>query len=424
MDNYQLYKSNIFLGGQMKWDLVVEAGKDGLYINNFFLTPISEYAPFRFIANKNLLNYSHLDNIKSFYKENTDIFYKEYANPLLTATEPFLYKDEYKKSTRIEIHNSVMEIGLKRSKYSKYNKQFEFFCPIWLEQYEKDNLYFKIIVKSNTDKILFYKNLYIKQLDQDYHNKFVNYFNNYLTNIQLGNQLINIDLKNNKSYITGIDVSTGLYTVKDISKLTYNILLNERLMMDFDNLICQEYPDNHMITPQLLNLNFIFDLEEIIPKNMINDMYGNDLCMDIVVIYNNEELSRKDFYTNYDFIKSKSVNNSTDDNNVNIFDIIKDDKSLVLKHKNKISQNIFHWSLYDNNDYIFNLYTGFGGYINYKTTKSKCSTGLKINDPKVKPIDYLKKNFDENNHIYNITDNIKYDLEGNIIWDELENQLI
>ena len=42
MENFQLYRTNLSLSGQLKWDLVIENANNHLYINKFNLTPLSD----------------------------------------------------------------------------------------------------------------------------------------------------------------------------------------------------------------------------------------------------------------------------------------------------------------------------------------------------------------------------------------------
>ena len=67
--SYQLYRTNHRLSGQIKWDLTLESANidnefDGLYINNFNLTPISNRISFDRYQDKTQLNYTHAWNIK------------------------------------------------------------------------------------------------------------------------------------------------------------------------------------------------------------------------------------------------------------------------------------------------------------------------------------------------------------------------
>ena len=72
MSNYQLYRTNVYLGGQMKWDLVIDDSVDGLYVTKFNLAPISDNAKAAF--NTYSISDPHEDNIKKYYNSNKSIF--------------------------------------------------------------------------------------------------------------------------------------------------------------------------------------------------------------------------------------------------------------------------------------------------------------------------------------------------------------
>jgi hypothetical protein len=90
------------------------------------------------------------------------------------------------------------------------------------------------------------------------------------------------------------------------------------------------------------------------------------------VYIGDEKLEKRDFYTNYEFIQ-KDILSYNDDNNkthFNVLDYLHDYQCVDLIDKNKFCQSICHWSLTDNNDYIFNVYNGFSG-INIKKDDDK-----------------------------------------------------
>lgn len=400
MGNYQLYHTNIRMGGQMKWDLTIESGHDGLYINDFHLSPISDRAPFTYSVDNNLLNNSHLDNIKKYYQRNSSIFYKEYGDPILSSREPIVVNGSSNpESSLIDTHDDTLEMGLKRANYSVKKKQFEFFCPVWLEEYDPSKqLVFNFVVTSkpsDNNGFITVPELAIRTLKfnvkgpHQYHNKFIDYFNGFTKDVSisqnhLGDSLMRIQLKEGEAFVRGVDVATGLFNkAKIIAGISQSLLNTERLMMDFDNLLGMVYPDNHMVAPQLFNFNFIFDADDILPQNLLNIMYGSDLHMDVRVSYGEDdvqELPLLDFYTNYNFIPCKpiGISKSYCQDEINVFDLVNDTKNINLQDKNRSIQSIFHWSIKGNNDYIFNLYSGFGGYVKTKE-ESTDSTTIQIN---------------------------------------------
>ena len=65
MENYQLYRTNVLLGGQMQYDLILNHED----ITDFHISPISDKVAYNHHIVDNLLNNSHQENIKEFYKK-------------------------------------------------------------------------------------------------------------------------------------------------------------------------------------------------------------------------------------------------------------------------------------------------------------------------------------------------------------------
>lgn len=387
MSNYQLYRTNIKLGGQMKWDIIVDSGgsnDNNLFVSDLHLTPVSDNVVYNRYSHDDLLNYSHLGNIKDFYSEISGSFYENCGNPIIEGLSPYITNDDYgkQKSKCMDNHDDILEAGLKRINYSIYNKQFSFFCPLWLESYDPSKsleFTFYIYTRSEEygDQLIAQRTLKFTQLDAtddvySAHNKFIDYFNEFESLIESDNndinrEVIKINLKDKTSYIRGIDVSSGTYVgEQDISLLTTNLVACERLLMDTDSLIIDNFEVNKLVACQLLNLNFVFNAEDLIPARFNKDLYGAPIGCSMSVKYDGVEFEMRDFYSNYDYIPCKLATSSyyePDTTDVNVFDVIKDPQNINLKDKNKTTQNIIHWSLASNNDYIFNLYSGFGGYI-------------------------------------------------------------
>jgi len=373
MNNYQLYRTNVALSGQLKWNISVDNGPDGLFVSDFHIVPISERVPFNRYAHDNLLNYSHLENIRSFYKRIESSFYLSYANPLLTSDQPYI-SDVNDRADFMDLHDDTFDMGAKRARYSVYGKEVEIFCPVWLEDMAFINgwkpLSFVFDVKNNSGMILCSKTLKIlpeETTNNDFHDRFVNYLYQYIKDIELDDHMIHIDLDDNTASITGIDASTGLSKTINIDKLAQDLTDKERLLMDADSMIIEQYANNQMIAKQLFNFNFLFNLEDFFPPVIMNMISGNQIILDVRVKvgneeFGNEELKIKDFYTNYDRIPCICVHGASENVNINIFDGLKDNKDIDLIDKNKITQRICHWSIVGDDEYIFNVYPEFGGF--------------------------------------------------------------
>lgn len=361
MSNYQLYRTNVKLGGQMKWDLKLEGTGDDLYITDFKLSPVSDYAPFNRYEVTDSINYSILENIKAYFKKIQGSFYQEYIDPSLSTLEPYIISSDEERSQYKDMHNSVYEMGLKRAKYTIHNKQFEFLCPVWLES-APESLSFNIVMKYHDKngqwRNALKKTVHLSTSGHTYHDKFVSRLQEYFQTINPDNNCITIDLNSQESYITGICAETGLLKTSALTNLSYNLLCQERLLMDFDNLILREYENRNMIVKQLINFNFVFDLDEFIPASLQHTAAGQDITLDMEVVVDDEVLERRDLDSRYDFIPCQDT--AGKDTDINVFQELKDYQNVDFTTKNKIQQSIVHWSLADLESYIFNLYPGFG----------------------------------------------------------------
>ena len=179
MANYQLYRSNVYLGGQMKYDIVL--GKEGnkLIVKDFHITPISSKSPNNKYAKDYLLNYKHHENIAKFYKKNSGSFYNDFVNPSLTNPWPLKKNDDPERDSKLNT-DSTYEMGCRRMQYYQlYNKQFEFFCPIWLENLKtNERLRFKINVYNNDEMSYLIDSINIdleSHGKNDFHDKFCKY---------------------------------------------------------------------------------------------------------------------------------------------------------------------------------------------------------------------------------------------------------
>ena len=125
MVNYQLYRTNVLLGGQMKYDLILDSMEKKLVVSNFRITPIDD--TLYKTDDIQYLQYTHQANIKAFYKSNISSFYSYKSTG---SDYPIIVDKIDDKVKIIDTHIDTYEMGCRRSKYSQYNKQFNFFCPL------------------------------------------------------------------------------------------------------------------------------------------------------------------------------------------------------------------------------------------------------------------------------------------------------
>lgn len=364
MENFQLFRTNILLSGQVKWDLILDSKKTGgLMVKDFHLSPVSQSTPYNKLPDESLLNYSHQENLKKFYKSIESKFFDPCIDPqlkhnwiVLGDNQGIIYEDSF-------------EAGSRNSKYSIYKKPIEIFCPVWLEQV-KDSISFVIEVYTKSKRIIT-KSIDVMSGD------FGKYLNSYIDYLGLRTgveDVLDIDLKNKTTLITGISLDSGNIVKREVPGLTYNLLYRERTMLEFDSMLINNFSNNKLVTRQLFNFCFYVDLNDLIASNISKMMYGEELLFKIKTIVDGEELQLRDFYSNYEYIEREDISiksipdiiNSEEKNNPlpekNVLNYLMDYKYTNHILKNKYVQNTVHWSLNDNKDYLFNIYNGFGPY--------------------------------------------------------------
>lgn len=365
MVNYQLYRTNVFLSGQVKWDLIIDNVDNELEIKEFQLTPISEKINFRREESDYWLSHSHQDNLKKLYNNISGDFYNHLLDLSLTNDMPFYSKKKQ--------YNDDYIMGCKRMLYSIYGKQFQFFCPVWLEHVSSPISFFiDIYTKSNT--LLYRRELKLDYKGKKGHDSFVKYFNDYINYVGLkeGNDKIcNIDFKNDACMYDGVSAKYGLKQRLNQKYMLNQLKDRERPLMMTDNMIIDVFKSNKLISKQLFNFNLCFNIIDILPNHLKNMMMGDLLNVKVKVSIGGEEIGLRDFYSNYDFIKRNKCDfkrvyglnvNKEPESQQNVLDYLQDDKIADLAYENKLVQDTIHWCLLDNEDYIFNLYDGFAGY--------------------------------------------------------------
>lgn len=396
MVNYQLYRTNVLLGGQMKYDIVLESAGQDLVASDFHITPISSSVPYNKLVKENLLKYTHQDNISAFYKKISGHFFNVYGDSKLQGDYPIIVKPDQEKNL-IDTHDSTYEMGCRRMPYQLYKKQFEFFVPLWLEHIPANkclNFEFRVYGLNGTTPVCT-KNFILRDVNgYDYHNSLVSYFKNYFQYVgtESGNDdLVNIDVRNNQATVSGINVETGSAVVKSIPHLLSNLFTREQPMMEFDSHIISSHSTNSLISRQLYNFNLCFNLTDILTNRLQKLIGASPVCIKLFVGLsnsdgtNNEVFEIKDFYSNYEYIPKKycgpvnfftiggdiqnpkitninPINKWESPQEINVLEYLDDHKCVDYINRNKLNQSIIHWSLVGDNDYICNAYPGFSGY--------------------------------------------------------------
>lgn len=403
MNNYQLYKTNVLLSGQVQWDIIIGISNGVLYVKDFHLSPVSNYVPYNKLSDENLLNYEHRYNLKDFYKKISGYFYTTPVNHYMTNDWPLI-------DSNITPYDDTYFAGCKRIEYDIYKKPFGYLCPIWLEYLPSDQfLTFDINIKTGDNQIAS-KMLTFDYNQMDSHNKFIDYFKTYISYLNINNgcdDVININLSKQVAYLKGIDVTTGNLNICDISNIVQSLMSRERPLMEFDSIITNSYMNTNTIVPNLFNFNICFDVQDILTGGISAELEGKPVYFSIDVgtsikdvnnLYSFTGFEKTDIYTNFSYIPKKYcgveyniVSDKVEQTEIpsdapNVLDYLKDDRYLEFMNKNKTVQKICHWQLVDNKDYIFNLYNGFAGYSNEGNMSHRYADTPDINQGKYSSI--------------------------------------
>lgn len=390
--NYQLYKTNPKLSGQIKWNLVVSNDNEGLSISNFQLLPISNNALSIIPLKSNVLNTTHVSNLRKYYNKNVSNFFKDndFLDVNFKSNGPIV-----SNSYNLNLCPITYNMGCKRISFNKFNKQFEFFCPLWLEKVS-DNIVFKFNVQIKNElngsfKQISSKSLTLKLKESDafvnnyrydysktIHQNFLSYLGNYLVdnNIHTGNDRVANIVFNEDEKTAGIAEMTS-YGVNLKKTLNYNKsnytklnVFNEvSTLLDTDKAILSTFENGSMICSQLFNFNLCFNLEDILSLSIMN-MFRNqnvlfNISMDVFV--DDILLDKYNFDTEFCFIDKTVCFDSTDKA---IVDYVNEKKKLS-PNKFNVFENSYnnigdstnnstcHWSLIDDNNYIVNSFKGF-----------------------------------------------------------------
>lgn len=394
MANYQLKKTNVLLGGQMKYDLVVKKGQ----IVDIHITPISDSVAYNKHVNEDLLNYTHVENIKKFYQKSHGHFYDDFVDPRLSSIYPL--PEEYTGPQIVTTYDA----GGKRIAAEKriYDNEFEIFCPVWIEQISdikklKFNIQFlhKKDLKEDPkedpkeepqDKIIFSTTI-------GFNDQMSEYFNNFCKHLKLDKTGCDwvFNITPSSCSVCGLNVQTGLCKEQKLFNLYDDLSHRERPLMEFNNMILNELNKNQLICKQLFNFNLCFNLQDIVNAFIWKELYKQILNGEVklwVAISDSDDSGSvwelKDIFTNHIFIDKQSTQpdrlQMNKDNKIqvieprsgiNALDYLQDYKYIHFVDKNKINPTTCHWCISANPDEHFNMYNGM-------TPVSIIKTGDKI----------------------------------------------
>lgn len=367
---YQLIRTSPYLGGQVRWDIPLyyhyTNGVHEMDTPNLYLSPLSDNLIFNESDDRITLKYSHLDNLKYLYSKLGDSFYS--SNGEYTGNY-WLYNHGY----IVDPYTHTYNMGTRRMRFSRYEKQFAFLCPLWISEETNPYLFeFEIsigvvgkerdhIARTKfklSDAICGYMKNYLDKSPRYVDPDPVKYPDGNAPYQGVNDDLLSIKFNPDYATIAGVNVEYGKYLTKDISYIIPGLLHREVPLMEFDNLLLYNFKENHMIAQQLINLNFVFNMEDI-SFILKEKLQGEQVTISLRVLYDGEYLDIKDLYTNYENIPVYRADLDRLSTSNNVLDYLHDDKIIDYKQINKFTQPIFHWSMVENPGYIYNFYDGF-----------------------------------------------------------------
>lgn len=364
---YQLAKTSPLLSGQVKINFILK----GIHVDSIQYTPISPSIPFNYNNPSDVLNYSHGDNVKMLHSKIGDSFYSTIGNSKLNPTKLHKFVELYD-----DTHDNTYEMGMKRLEYHKFNKQFEFFTPMWIDNKDDfDKLRFELCIANKDGRTIYGSFLIFSERQKEYLKSMYESF--CIENKSENSDLLYLSFNECRSYIRGLNVNSGTVQTIDTSYIINNLTSQERTVLETDNLIVTLFRNHDLVATQLFNFNFVFNMEDFLPSTMLASMISERVNVFVNVYCGNKLVEVRDIYSNYDFIPRYDIYTGkyTDGTNEfdNVLSYLGDNRCVDIITKNKLVQHTFHWALKSNPSSIFNVYNGFAPLYNVSPESSSIS---------------------------------------------------
>lgn len=368
---YQLLKTSPYLGGQVRWDIPIDYKySDGEYstrMDELHIVPLDDSIVFNEGNDWKTFNYSHLENIKHLYEQISGSFFS--ASGEWSGTNWL-----YNAGDILDPFSHTYNMGVRHARFKRYGKQFSCLCPIWIsEETDVSKLQFEISIKvvgEERDHIV-RRRIALSKKIQDYLGEYLNKSARYVEPdpvkypnpedapyMGVNDDLLSIKFDPDYASVTGVRIDSAKYAVCDISYMIPGLLDRELPMMEFDNMLVSKFRESKMIAQQLINLNFFFNMDDI-SYGLSQELLGQNITLEIRVLYDGQYLELRDFYTNYSDIPVFNTSSAQYETSHNALDYMGDNKIIDYIYTNKFTQPIFHWSMVENPEYIYNFYDGF-----------------------------------------------------------------
>ena len=342
----QIERTSPFITGQQRLDIVLKNDNGILKDDSIHVVPLSDNVIFNENQKRPAYNYSQKENIKYLYEQTHQTFYDavtDHGTNLVWSQYP------------IDTNDHTYQAGMKRIRHSRYGKSFSFLCPVWIDTEWEDDFCFRFSIRHKDSQ------QWLARRTMKPSEDLTKYLQEWFKDNS--DELLNINTEKELATIKGCSVVSGADSIVDISYIIKNILTRERPLMEFDSILCDTFRQNHLIAKQFFNFNFIFDFTDIISAYAMSTIGAQPMNVQVEfgVLNGNTfvPFEKRDLYTNYDFIPEYSISSETYSSSDNVLDYLNDNLCVDNIYANKMVQPIFHWSLADNPDYLYNFYNGF-----------------------------------------------------------------
>ena len=331
------------------------------YIDDAILMPLDNKYSLTKNIQINLPNSKYEYDIMKYYKEISSYFYDDTYLKNQNIFEQYS-KNEYNLPDN---RDKNFEFGCKRISYNKYQYQYQFFAPIYINSVEDLPDSFVINIYSNTNVLV--KQITIPITSHIRSNKLRIYLTKYIQQLE-DNVPVIWNFGNNKIiYQKAIDCIHGGFVNFTSFNTIQNNNVNQTIINDIDNLICQGYKHNGIIMSECIPLSFIFNINDILQPNDLYYYYFNQFTITGYYIKNGIKCDYYDFSYNYHNNYNYYINYENDLNRsqkklYNLFDnniiySLKEGTNYSLYYQNTFKKTYFQWKLNESKNYIININT-------------------------------------------------------------------
>ncbi len=374
-ESFGLYNTLPSISGNFK---ITIDSEEKVFVSMFPTEGIVDEKLYRYITKENSNYAKDLHEMVGKNSISNELFYKDLERDISFDTKidlKYQYKNLYKYGC------SVYPTKL-------YDEKYSFFSPLYL----KKNIPSKFIIFKKKDILIkdedLLKDLEIhKVYDLSENSSLGKYIRNLKELTYYEREPLYMDTYTGYLSVTGIDIKTG--TIATVYENMSSFIENEQTVTDVEKHIASVYTKNNMVSHRVLNLEFLFDLEENDSDiSTFFGMYADDIELQKLSI--DEEALGKiygdsvSFYSN-SFIKGNRLYHKENINASSINDgkrilYVKDTKGKLYNVKEKGEEYQQHKYLELDRNFDYNnmvcVSGGSGDNFFYKTSK-----------------DYIKENF-------------------------------